>query len=58
MTVAKTKIRGVRVPDELWEQASAKAKRRHETVSAVIVRGLLAYVEDEKADTMADIPPA
>lgn len=43
-----TKIRTVRVDDELWQAAQEKAKRRRETVAAVIKRALLAYVEDEK----------
>lgn len=45
--VPETKVRTVRVDDELWEAAQAKAKRRRETVAAVIKRALLAYVEDE-----------
>ena len=45
--VAETKVRTVRVDDELWEAAQKKAKRRRETVAAVIKRALLAYVEDE-----------
>jgi predicted transcriptional regulator len=45
--VAETKVRTVRVDDELWKKAQEKAKRRRETVAAVIKRALLAYVEDE-----------
>ena len=45
--VAETKVRTVRVDDELWNAAQEKAKRRRETVAAVIKRALLAYVEDE-----------
>jgi predicted transcriptional regulator len=45
--VAETKVRTVRVDDELWEAAQAKAKRRRETVAAVIKRALLEYVEGE-----------
>lgn len=47
MAVAETKIRGVRVPDDLWERAQEKAKRRHTTVSAVLVSRLLEWVEEE-----------
>ena len=47
-SVPETKIRTVRVDNELWEAAQEKAKRRRETVSAVIVRALLAYVEEER----------
>ena len=46
-SVAETKVRTVRVDDELWEAAQAKAKRRRETVAAVIKRALLAYTEEE-----------
>lgn len=45
--VAVTKVRGVRIDDNLWRRAQAKAARRRETVAAVIKRALLAYVEDE-----------
>ena len=46
--MAETKVRTVRVDDELWAAAQAKAKRRRETVAAVIKRALVEYVEDEK----------
>lgn len=46
-SVANTKVRHVRVDDELWEAAAKKAKRRREAVADVIRRALLAYVEDE-----------
>lgn len=51
--VPETKVRTVRVDDELWAAAQAKAKRRRETVAAVIKRALLAYVEepDGRVDT-------
>jgi hypothetical protein len=45
--VPETKIRTVRVDDELWEAAQAKAKRRRESVADVLRRALLAYVEGE-----------
>lgn len=41
-----TKVRTVRVDDELWQAAQEKAKLRRETVAAVIKRALLAYVEE------------
>lgn len=47
--MAETKVRTVRVDDELWTKAQEKAKRRRESVAAVIKRALLAYVEEEKA---------
>lgn len=45
--VAETKVRTVRVDDELWHAAQEKARRRRETVAAVIKRALLAYVEED-----------
>ena len=44
--VPETKVRTVRVDDELWEAAQAKAKRRRESVADVIRRALLAYIEE------------
>jgi predicted transcriptional regulator len=46
--VPVTKIRTVRVDDELWEAAQEKAKRRRESVADVLRRALLAYIEDDK----------
>ena len=46
--VPVTKIRTVRVDDELWEAAQEKAKRRRESVADVIRRALLAYIEEDK----------
>lgn len=40
-----TPIRGVRVPDELWQAAQAKARERGEDVSAVIRAALERYVK-------------
>lgn len=42
-----TPVRHIRIDNELWDQAQAKAKRRRETVAAVIRRALLEYVEEE-----------
>lgn len=41
----KTKVRSIRIPDELWEAATAKAESRGETVSEVIRRALERYVK-------------
>lgn len=41
-----TRKHGIRIDDELWELATAKARRRRESVAAVIRRALLAYVEE------------
>jgi hypothetical protein len=40
----KTKARGIRVPDDLWEAAKAKAAERGETVTDAIIRALRRYV--------------
>lgn len=45
--MAETKVRTVRVDDKLWAAAQGKARRRRETVAAVIKRALLAYVEED-----------
>lgn len=37
--------RSVRVADDLWERAKAKAERRGETISEVVVTALTEYVE-------------
>lgn len=47
-SVPETKNRNVRVDDELWNAAQEKAKARRESVSDVIRRALLAYVEEGK----------
>lgn len=47
-SVPETKSRNVRVDDELWEAALMRAKQRRESVSDVIRRALLAYVEEGK----------
>jgi len=39
-----TKIRTVRVPDELWERVQAKAKIEGVPIAQVIRRALFAYV--------------
>lgn len=38
-----TKVRSVRVPDDIWEAAKAEAESREETVSDVIVAALEKY---------------
>lgn len=44
--VPVTKVRTVRVDDELWEAAQEEAKRRRESVADVIRRALLAYTDN------------
>ena len=43
--VPVTKLRNVRVDDRLWDAAKRIATARRETLSAVIKRALLEYVE-------------
>ena len=42
-----TKLRTVRVDDELWQAAQRKARRRRESVADVIRRALLEYAAEE-----------
>lgn len=44
-SVPETKIRTVRIDDELWEAAQEVARRRRESVADAIRRGLLEYVK-------------
>ena len=39
-----TPIRTLRVPDDLWEAAQARAEERGETVTDVLIRALKRYV--------------
>jgi hypothetical protein len=41
-----TPARSVRIPEKLWKQAKAKAKKEHTTVSAVIVKALFKWVNE------------
>lgn len=44
MPTKGTPVRTVRVPDELWEAAKAKAERDETTVGAVLIAALRRYV--------------
>lgn len=41
-----TKIRGIRIDDELWEAAQDVAAEQRETVAAVVKRCLVAYCRE------------
>ena len=41
--------RSVRVPDEIWLQLRARADERGETVAAVVLRALRAYLREYDA---------
>lgn len=40
----KTPVRGVRVPDALWDAAKERAAQRGESVTDVVIRALTKYV--------------
>jgi hypothetical protein len=44
--MADMKIRTVRVPDDVWDRAKAKAKRDGEQLSTVLRRYLMAYIRE------------
>tara|TARA_R110000822_G_scaffold1273_4_gene5781 strand:- start:1040 stop:1174 length:135 start_codon:yes stop_codon:yes gene_type:complete len=43
--MTNTPARSVRIPDALWKKAKAKAKREHTSVSAIIIRLLVEWIE-------------
>ena len=44
-TVPETKVRTLRVDDELWAEAQRIANDRRETLTAILKRALVEYVE-------------
>jgi hypothetical protein len=46
----KTKLRNVRVPDELWDAAMAEAKAEGRTLTDVIVSDLHRYVNRRRRE--------
>jgi predicted transcriptional regulator len=44
-SVPVTKLRNIRVDDDLWTEAKRIASERRETLSAVVKRALVEYVE-------------
>lgn len=54
--VANTRVRGVRIDDELWEAALERAKAERETVADVIRRALLAYVREPAPTEIGEGP--
>jgi predicted DNA-binding protein len=46
--MSKTPLRAIRVDDELWEAAQAKAKERGDNLSAVIRDALRAYIQESE----------
>lgn len=43
-----TQVRGFRLPDDLWQALVRIAADRGETVTAVVVRALTAYVRENE----------
>jgi hypothetical protein len=55
----KTKLRNIRVPDELWSAAMEEAKTEGRTLTDVIVGDLHRYVTRRRRERgTADQPPA
>lgn len=51
--VANTKVRHIRIDDDLWDPARAAADGQHETVADVVRRALAAYAVDPNATNIA-----
>lgn len=49
----KTKLRNIRVPDELWEVAMAEARAEGRTLTDVIVGDLHRYVNRRRRERVA-----
>lgn len=41
-----TRIHGFRIPDDLWEQSTNKARENDEHLTAVVIRALREYVAE------------
>jgi hypothetical protein len=48
--VAASKIRNIRVDEDLWRLAGVVTKRRRETISGVIKRLLAEYIDQHATD--------
>ena len=49
----KTKLRNIRVPDELWVAAMTEAKKEGRTLTDVITRSLHRYVSQRRREREA-----
>ena len=54
----ETKLRNIRVPDELWSAAMAEAKAEGRTLTDVILGDLHRYVSRRQRERGADRPNA
>jgi predicted transcriptional regulator len=52
--VPVTKLRNIRVDDALWDEVKRIASERRETVSAIIKRALVEYVERHGGNASRD----
>lgn len=50
MTPPGTRLRNIRVDDELWEAAKSAAESRGESVSDVVRRALVVYVKQARKE--------
>lgn len=50
MTSEGTTRRSVRISDEIWLAALTKARRRRETISDVLRRALVTYINEDTTD--------
>lgn len=41
-----TPVRSIRIPDEVWEELRRRADDRGETITAVVLRALRAYLRE------------
>lgn len=48
VSMGETTIRSIRVPDKLWDEAKTTADNRYETLSDVLRRALVDYVEKNR----------
>jgi hypothetical protein len=49
-----TPVRNVRIADEVWQPALAKARSRHETITSIVEQALRDYIADTSAPTPTD----
>jgi hypothetical protein len=51
-----TPVRNVRIPEDIWRPALARAQARGETITAVIERALQAYLAGAESLTVSTLP--
>lgn len=48
VSMGETTIRSIRIPDNLWAEAKTIADNRYETLSEILRRALVDYVEKNR----------